>query len=299
VRGDARVDLTTAKARKTRRIDMELRARKRATGKTTITLLVVAGLAVVGGGAARAATRGTESRTSLEARPAARGNSQLQVVLDTSASVPARYRLEALSALADVVEAWPRPVPASGKSPTQPGLIVQVRGVSADSYSPENLLGTWNVEGIPGVLALPATVTSDFTERVLTYKNEHQAAAMSYKRAAVEARHAAAGLRRLRPQTTYASEIEGAVSAAAQSFSPGGSHKLLVVSDLAQNRPLEIAGTLSGDEVLIAHLCWRATACASQERVWRKRLHGLGAASVTFVRIERFPSAVATFVTEA
>jgi hypothetical protein len=221
---------------------------------------------------------------------------QLQVVLDTSASVPPKYRLEALRAVADEIGTWPQPVPASGKSDVQPGLIVQVRGVSADSYAPESLLGTWNIRGIPAVAALPTTVTSDFTQRVLAYKHAHKAAADAYTKAVSESRRAAGALRRLRPKTTYVSEIEGAVSAAAQSFSPKGSHKLLVVSDLAQNRRPEIAGSLRGADVLIAHLCWKAATCLSQEGDWWKRLRSRGAVSVSFVRIERFRTAVATFL---
>ena len=223
---------------------------------------------------------------------------QLQVVDDTSASVSPGYRIAALRAIANVVERWPLPVPESGGSAPQSGLAVQVRGVSASSYAPENVLGTWTIDGIPGVAALPKTVTSDFTQRVLAYRAEYKAATHARAKAALQARRAAGGLRRLRPKTTYASEIEGAVSAAVQSFSPGGRHKLVVVSDLAQNRRPEIAGSLAGVEVLVAHLCREAARCRGQEADWGKRLRARGAVTVTFVRIERFPTAIASFLRE-
>ncbi len=221
---------------------------------------------------------------------------EAQVVVDTSASVAAHYRLEALRSIAVVAADWPRPVPASGGSSSQPQLIVQVRGVSADSYDPGSVLGTWVIEGIPAVEGLPSDVTADFTQRVIAFKREHAAAVSAYRRALADARRAAAALRSLRPKTTYASEIEGAVSAAAQSFSPSGIRRLVIVSDLAQNRPPQIAGNLRGVRVLIAHLCSDVSTCQRQERTWLRTLRARGADSVNFVRVERFPAAIASFL---
>jgi hypothetical protein len=204
--------------------------------------------------------------------------------------------LQALAAIAELVTGWPHPLPAIGGSPAQSGLLIQVRDVSADSYAPESLLGTWSVPSIPAVRGLPSDVTADFTQRVITYKREHAAAAAAYSRAVSDARRAALGLRGLRPKTTYASEIEGAVSAAAQSFSPSGVRRLVVVSDLAQNRPPQIAGDLRGVGVLLAHLCLKVSTCQNQERTWSRTLRARGAASVVFVRIERFATALAEFV---
>jgi hypothetical protein len=221
---------------------------------------------------------------------------EAQVVLDTSASVAADYRLQALRAIALVAADWPRPVPASGASSSRPQLVVQVRGVSADSYDPASVLGAWVVEGIPAVEGLPSDVTADFTQRVIAFKREHTAAVSAYRRALTDARRAAAALRALRPKTTYASEIEGAVSAAAQSFSPSGIRRLVIVSDLAQNRPPQIAGSLRGVRVLIAHICSDVSTCQRQEHTWLRTLRARGAASVDFVRVERFPAAIASFL---
>jgi hypothetical protein len=251
--------------------------------------LVILALAISVGTFAAGAATGSLARD-------ASAPTQLQVVDDTSASVPPPYRIATVRAIADIVERWPQPVPSSGGSDPQPGLVVQLRGVSASSYAPENVLGTWTIKGIPGVAALPTAVTSDFTQRVIAYRAEYKAATDAQTKAAHQAQHAAAELRGLRPKITHASEIEGAVSAAVQSFSPGGSHKLVVVSDLAQNRRPEIAGSLAGVDVLVAHLCRKAATCSSQEADWGRRLRARGAAAVTFVRIERFPTAIATFL---
>lgn len=221
---------------------------------------------------------------------------QLQVVLDTSASVPAAYRHQALQAIAGIVSRWPRPVAASGGTARQPSLLIQVRGVSGNSYAPEGVLGTWTIVGVPSVPALPKKVTADFTERVLAYKRAHASAVKACRHAVAGARLTAAALRSLRPKTTYASEIEGAVSAAAQSFSPSGIRRLLVVSDLAQNRPPQIAGSLRRVRVLIAHVCTTVSTCDKQQRTWTKAFRAREAAAVTFVRIERFPSAVGGFL---
>jgi len=221
---------------------------------------------------------------------------EVQLVLDTSASVPVEYSVQALRAIAVVVAGWPHPVPTDGASSGQSQLIVQVRGVSADSYGPASVFGTWKVEGIPAVEGLPSGVTPDFTQRVIAFKREHAAAVSAYRRAVSDASRAAAQLRSLRPKTTYASEIEGAVSAAAQSFSPSGVRRLVIVSDLAQNRPPQIAGSLRGVSVLIAHICSNVSTCRRQEHTWFRTLRARDATSVDFVRVERFPAAVASFL---
>jgi hypothetical protein len=146
---------------------------------------------------------------------------------------------------------------------------------------------------VPG---LPSAVTGDFTRRVLAYRAARKAAVRAYRGAAADARRAASALAALRPKTTGASEIEGAVSASAQSFAPSGVRRLVVISDLAQNRRPQIAGSLRGVRVLIAHICSNVVTCETQQRSWKRTLRARGAASVTFVRIERFPTAVAGFL---
>lgn len=241
----------------------------------------------------------TASAVTSNAATTALPPEQLQVVVDTSASVQMAYNLRALAAVAEVVDAWPRPLPTIGRSPPQFGLTIQVRGVSGVSYAPASVLGTWRVDGIPAVEALPSAVTPDFTQRVIAHKRERAAAEAAYKKSRAQAQRTATALRRLRPKTTYVSEIHGAVSAGAQSFSPRGVRKLLLVSDLEQNREPQIAGSLKGVDVLIVHLCRKAAKCESQQRAWGRELRGRGASEVAFIRIERLDLEVETFLRRA
>ena len=223
---------------------------------------------------------------------------QLEIVLDTSSSFGLPYRRESLAEIAAAVTGWPRSLPALGGSASRPGLTVRLRGVSGVSYSPEDVLGTWRIPSVPAVVPLPTKVTANLTVLLLAYKNQVAAAKKAERQVELKAHRAAKALEHLQPPTTYASEIEGAVSAAAQSFAAAGARRLLIVSDLAQNRHPQIAGSLRNVQVLVMHLCTEAAVCARQERSWRNRLEARGASQLEFVRIEQFPSALKAFLGE-
>lgn len=272
--------------------------------------LILLAVAAVAGGCAAGSSGGLEQTpaaaqvttaeepagASMTKERVASAPKQLQVVIDTSASLPMTYNLRALDAIADVVKAWPKPLPPAGGSPPYGGLTIQVRGVSGVSYAPESVLGSWRVGGIPGVDVLPVAVTPDFTQRVIAHKRQRTAAQAAYKNSRTQAHRVAMALRRLRPKTTYVSEIHGAVSAAAQSFSPRGGRKLLLISDLEQNRAPQIAGSLKDVHMLIVHICRKAASCRSHQASWDRELRRRGVLTVAFIRIERLDAEIETFL---
>jgi len=271
-----------------------------ATGGTSREVRVAPSFARAAGGNASAIknTRQAYSHAKRRAeaaslRPAA---VEIEAIFDGSSSVPKRYTRASIKAFASAVAAWPRPLPAGGGSRAQAPLNVLVRLVSGTSYSPESLAGTWRIRGVPGVQALPTRVTGDFTYRVIRYQRQRATATRAYRAARVEAQRAARAIAAIRPKRVFCSDIAGAVSAAAQSYSTSGPRLLFIASDFAQYCKAQIAGSLRRVDILAVHLCWQAGVCKAQERTWERRF---GAAHTTrFVRFERMNEALRRFLKE-
>jgi hypothetical protein len=216
---------------------------------------------------------------------------QVIAIVDPSGSVPRPYLRESLAALANAVRSLPKPLPPTGSSPPQAALSISVRVVSGAAYSPAAQLLAGKVHAVPGVADLPDDVDADLTEAITAIGEQRQTATKSLAEARADAADLAQRISTLDPPVADESDIVGAVSAAAESFTSTDRRLVIAGSDLAQNGRANVAGSLRGVHVFIVHLCDDAARCQAQKATWRQRLSARGARSLRFARIENaFPS---------
>jgi hypothetical protein len=212
---------------------------------------------------------------------------QVEAVLDPSGSVPRHYLTASLKALADAVRAIPKPLPPTGSSPARPAVAITVRAVATDSYSPAGRLLSGTVKEVPEIAALPDDANADLTGAVVEVAKQREKAERAEEEAEAEAEALADRITALDPPVTTCSDVVGAASASAQSFT-SSDRRLVMVTDLSQSHhcPANAAGTLRGVRVVTVHICTTAARCQAQEALWRRRLTDRGATSVRFTRFE-------------
>lgn len=221
----------------------------------------------------------------------------VQAVVDPSGSVERTLFAQSVKALADAVRTLPHTVPARAESTGQPSVHVGVRAIDGEAYAPDGLLTEGQIEAIPAVAAVPDASDGDITPAVIAIGRQRKAARAAYASASAAATRLAAQITRLDPPVAGCSDVWGAVSAAAQSFT-ALDRRLIVVSDMAVHCRSNMAGSLGGAHVLIVHICRTAAVCDDQERYWQRALKDRGAANVEFVRFERMRERIRTYVQE-
>ncbi len=220
---------------------------------------------------------------------------QVEIVLDPSGSVPRHYLTASLKALADAVRAIPKPLPPTGSSLARPAVSITVRAVAADSYSPTGRLLSGTVGGVPEIAALPDDADADLTAAAVEVAEQRRRAERAEVETEADAESLAGQIDSLDPPVTGCSDIAGAISASAQSFT-SSDRRLVMVTDLAQHCSANAAGSLRGAQVQIVHICTAADRCRAQEALWRRRLTERGAAAVRFIRFENLYPTIRSLV---
>jgi hypothetical protein len=222
---------------------------------------------------------------------------QVEVVVDPSESVPRHYLGASLKALAAAVLAIPQPLPTSGPSPARPAVSITVRAVAPDSYSPTGRLLSGEIREVPEIAPLPEDPDADLTAAVVEVDKQRERAERAADETEAEAGALADQIAALDPPTTSCSDVAGAASAAAQSFT-SEDRRLVMITDLDQSHhcPANVAGSLQGVRVAAIHICTDAARCQAQQAFWRRLLTNRGAASVQFVRIENMRPTLRSFV---
>lgn len=214
---------------------------------------------------------------------------------DPSGSMDRRIVTAAIRAVADTLTDW---VPTSGDPrggrPGTPGLELHLRQVGTASFGPGGEVLAGAISPVPAIPARPEVTDPDFVTANRAWRDAVAAADAAAAQVRVASAALAARVRQV-TLTRGGSEIAGCVSALAQTL-PAGLRRILVVSDLVQIGQPQIAGDLTGTDVLVVHQCRVATACDGQEREFATSLSARGAASIRFIRPERAGDDVPAFV---
>ena len=226
------------------------------------------------------------------------------VCIDPTLSTVPGFSRGALGLVRGIVGGWSVVPPSSVSegTPPQPGLSLEIRQVSTNSYSTMNPYTMVQIVGVPGLKPRPDATSDGFLTQDAVWQ---RAAATVAARAAKARRQAATGAARLgaislEDKPNNYSEILGCVTSLGQTM-PAGSHRSIVLfSDLEQNRPPQAGRYLTDTSVLVVQACdsGNATACGSLQPKWRDWLRAQGATSVQFIRPEQAASVVPAFVKE-
>jgi hypothetical protein len=208
------------------------------------------------------------------------------VVLDGSSSVPIEIVAAFRERIAAEVTAWPGAPPPDYRAGAEPkqGLQFVERGVDTRSLSWQASAIDEHIPSVPGVPRRPDVTDPEF----LTKDRAWAALAAATTAALTEARAKAAALaERIRkaPLPDGWSDILDATTAVEQTLIPGH-RRLLVVSDLDNNRPGALLGDFGDTTVGIAHVCDDMRVCTRQEAAWAQDLSAHHAYRVAFARPE-------------
>ncbi len=212
----------------------------------------------------------------------------LGLCLDPSQSMDPLVVGQSVDAVRHLVDAWALPSLDSATSGLEPtaGLSVVVRQISGGSYGDVSTqLVNGAVPAVSGLTSQPALNRDSYLDTAEVWRRARQ-------QVEIEISEAQAKLEDVRHQLSALavepgdSEIAGCVSALVESFPPGTPITLVVVSDLVQSSPPQLAGDFSTVEMIVVHHCVDAATCQELRQEWEQQWSGLGLQSVSYVRPE-------------
>lgn len=222
--------------------------------------------------------------------------SETTFIVDPSNSFDLRDLQLGLDAVASALRAFPVDLPESGAFEGRPGLKVTLRTISGESYRPESLKVSGEVSSIPVIDELKIDGTDDeVIQSSINVEAQHKAAVAAVADARKELHRLADQVENLQLPRSGCSDVQGAISAAAESFR-GDSRTLVVISDMDQHCQGNSSGSLAEVDVLIVLVCDDASACDARMREWEPHLSE--ARRVEFVRLENAAQAIHGFIAE-
>jgi hypothetical protein len=190
--------------------------------------------------------------------------------------------------LAAAVSAWVRQPPAhpTAAQDAQLGLHLVLRPVSTYSASTDNPSLDASIPPVPALVPEPQPTSSSFDQNIHDWLGTEA----QWHQKALTASNAAASLSaQVRGFPIVRHTLSGIYSclatAAAQVGKYGPATRLVLMSDLLNNRPV-VGLHLQGDALLVVAACpaWASQTCPSRFAAARKYLLGHGASTVLIVR---------------
>jgi len=218
---------------------------------------------------------------------------EITTVVDPSQSFPREYLVESLRVLAGAVRALPVRLPPTGAFAGAAGVHFSLRSIGGDSYAPSAMELEARIPGVPAIADITTGANGDIDmQGAVNSSEQRRAATVAAQDARTVADDLAAKLEQLELPVTHCSDIQGAVSAAAETFgdSPGAGHLLIVISDFDQSCDVNVSGSLEGVDFLGVLVCDDAVVCQERQQAWGERLRD--ARSARFVRLEEAAATV-------
>jgi len=221
------------------------------------------------------------------------------VCIDPTTSTPGPFAANVQQIVANTLATWAGPVPPNTldtATKPRPGVTMVVRQVETNSYLSSNVAVNLSVPSVPGLMAPPPVTSDAFLADDPIWLKGRSAVVAAATAAQSSGTLAAQSVTSMQLESWQNSDIVGCVSALASTM-PAGTRRLLLASDLQQNEPPQIAGSLSGTEVLVVQPCnTDASTCTGWADLWQSLLTKAGAASVHFVRPEDAPQDIPSFL---
>ena len=211
------------------------------------------------------------------------------VCIDPTTSTPGPFAANIQQIVANTLATWTGSVPpatVNTATQPQPGVTMVVRQVETNSYLSSNVDLNVTVPSVPGLIAPPAVTSQAFLTDDPIWLKGRSAVVAAATAAQSSGAKAAQSVTSMQLESWQNSDIVGCVSALASTMPPGN-RRLLLASDLQQNEPPQVGGSLTGTEVLVVQPCnTDASSCTGWADLWQELLTKAGASSVRFVRPE-------------
>jgi hypothetical protein len=260
----------------------------------SVIVIALSGIVAGCGGAATGARDGdalTEIAPATIVTPPER---PVIAVVDASPSYERDYLKKGLHVLADAVRAVPGDVPDRGAFPGRAGLHLSLRVIGQSSYTAQGLVLDEHVPGVPAIGEIRPDANGEFsTQDALNVTAQRKAAVTASGEAERAADALAERLDGLDLDQTSCSDVEGSISAAAESLNETGAKSglIVVLSDFGQTCNENVSGSLAGIDVLAVLSCDTSAQCDARKQAWDRRF--AEARSHRFIRLEDAAGAVA------
>lgn len=207
-------------------------------------------------------------------------------------------RNDVVDSLAAWAPALPSKPPISAVAET-PGLNLFVRQVTTDSYATNQPALDLQIPGTPALQAPPNIDDPNLATDQVAWAEQEQRWASAVKAARAAEAGEVAALRGYRLKDTVGnwSAISGCIAALADEGVQNASVRMVVASDLEENRP-PVSADYAGASFLIDQSCPPngEASCTALAKRWTARLHRQGAGAMTVIRADAATQAISSWL---
>lgn len=217
--------------------------------------------------------------------------------LDATASSDREFADGVRQALVSAVATWVPALPAGAPTtaePAVPALTLWVRQVLTNSYSTQSPSLDLEIPAVPALPAPPNLNDPNLANDQLTWASREHAWRDGVEQALKQEAAAVAALRGypLDHNERNWSAISGCTAALAGDGTQDSSTRMLLASDLQENRT-PVTADYNGAAMLIDQNCpWTAQSCTSRSASWAARFHRQGMGAVAVVRADGATQAI-------
>ena len=220
-----------------------------------------------------------------------------KVCIDATASSNNQFASGVRRDLAGALTAWVPQLPSGTPTTAEPGvptLTLWVRQVLTDSYSTQSPSLDLQIAAVPALPAPPQLSDPNLASDQLAWAAREHAWRDAVTQALKQEAAAVAALKSypLDHSAGNWSAISGCTAALADQGTQNASTRMLLASDLQENRPA-VRANYGGATMLIDQNCpWTAQACASSAASWMARFRRQGIGPVAVVRADGAAQAI-------
>jgi hypothetical protein len=220
--------------------------------------------------------------------------------VDQTTSSDSAFASMVLSEVADAVSEWTGPQSSSGEVAPRPALDLTLRPVSTHSSATDQQAVHVAVPAVPGLKAPPPLDDTNYAVDKLAWDEAANIRAAAWQAANQESATGTAALRGLPLDHNTNSAISGCLAAAAASTPSTATRRLLLASDLQENKAA-VTGVYSGSPLLLVQSCPAGSeaGCPALARDWTARLTAQGAGPVEIVRADAATAAIKKWVMDS
>lgn len=217
--------------------------------------------------------------------------------IDATASSDPEFADGVRQALVSAVATWVPPLPSGAPSTAEaavPALTLWVRQVLTNSYSTQSPSLDLEISAVQPLPAPPQLSDPNLATDQLTWASREHAWRSATTQALEQEANAVAALRSypLDHNARNWSAISGCTAALAGEGTQNASTRMLLASDLQENRP-PVTANYAGAAILIDQNCpWTAQSCTSTAASWTARFYRQGIGSVAVVRADGAKQAI-------